>query len=304
MPDRKFGAVNFAAFNIADPDRRYASIEAYRGPTSYTCYMRFMTRPNQPTRIQERMRIRHDGIVSIGNDGTPVDANNFTRLIIGSNLSGVLDLGSNRTTGNLGGVEFFNYAITATDKRVAAVGATVGTDAGYASGHLTFYTRASGQTTLTSERMRITETGNVGIGMTAPMRLLQLGSDSAAKPTTGTWEILSDERTKRNVRNFEGGLSVIRELQPQVAEYNGKARTPDGGRVVSLDPAKLRKLVPAAVSAMRTKLDDTDIEETNILTVNYHEVIYHMLLSIQQLDVKLQTLIDLAVPKQHKEKFQ
>ena len=40
--------------------------------------------------------------------------------------------------------------------------------------------------------------GNVGIGMTNPGYQLQLSSDSAAKPSSNTWTISSDERLKEN----------------------------------------------------------------------------------------------------------
>jgi hypothetical protein len=42
--------------------------------------------------------------------------------------------------------------------------------------------------------------GNVGIGTTAPAYKLQLDTDSAAKPSTNTWTIASDERLKTNIQ--------------------------------------------------------------------------------------------------------
>ena len=41
--------------------------------------------------------------------------------------------------------------------------------------------------------------GQVGIGLTNQTYLLQLGSDSAAKPSTNTWTVASDVRLKENV---------------------------------------------------------------------------------------------------------
>ena len=130
--------------------------------------------------------------------------------------------------------------------------------------------------------------GLVGIGMTNPTYLLQLPTDSAAKPTTNTWSVPSDMRLKRNVQPFEGGINVIRALDPIIGEYNGKGGTPEGGRVVSLDAARLREILPHAVSSSRAKLDPEDAEETDILGVNTHEIFYHMLRAIQQLDRELE----------------
>lgn len=49
------------------------------------------------------------------------------------------------------------------------------------------------------ERMRIDSSGNVGIGTTSPSYQFQLSTDSAAKPSTNTWTISSDERLKQNI---------------------------------------------------------------------------------------------------------
>jgi hypothetical protein len=138
-----------------------------------------------------------------------------------------------------------------------------------------------------SGRLFVLPNGNVGIGTGSITHQLELSLDSAAKPTTNTWTITSDMRTKRNVKHFEGGMEIIRKLQPVVSEYNGKAGTPEGGRVVSLDPVKLREVVPHAVSSVKMKLSADDEEETDVLGVNNHEVIYHMLLAIQQIDKHL-----------------
>jgi hypothetical protein len=50
-----------------------------------------------------------------------------------------------------------------------------------------------------TDRVYITSTGNVGIGTTAPGYQLQLSQDSAAKPSTNTWTVVSDERLKKDV---------------------------------------------------------------------------------------------------------
>lgn len=47
-------------------------------------------------------------------------------------------------------------------------------------------------------RLVITASGNVGIGVT-PTYQLQLSTDSAAKPSTNTWTVASDERLKTNI---------------------------------------------------------------------------------------------------------
>jgi len=63
----------------------------------------------------------------------------------------------------------------------------------YSANQHVFYTAGSA-----TERMRINTAGFVGIG-TNPGYLLHLSTDSAAKPSTNTWTISSDERLKENI---------------------------------------------------------------------------------------------------------
>jgi len=52
--------------------------------------------------------------------------------------------------------------------------------------------------TANTERARFTSTG-LGIGTTSPAHQLQLSTDSAGKPSTNTWTIVSDERIKEEI---------------------------------------------------------------------------------------------------------
>ena len=141
----------------------------------------------------------------------------------------------------------------------------------------------------TANPLQVLNNGNMGLSIT-PTHRFQLDIDDAAKPTTNTWTITSDIRTKRNTRPLEGGLSVIRALEPIESEYNGHALTPEGSRVVSFDPEKLSKILPSAVSSVRGKLRREDLEETDIKGVNIHEVIFHLILAVQQQEERIEAL--------------
>ena len=60
----------------------------------------------------------------------------------------------------------------------------------------------------------ITSAGNLGIGNMSPTYQLQLATDSAAKPSTNTWTISSDERIKENIElaNIDICFDVIKNL--------------------------------------------------------------------------------------------
>jgi hypothetical protein len=124
----------------------------------------------------------------------------------------------------------------------------------------------------------------VGLGgTTGPAYLLHLNADSAAKPSTSTWTIASDVRLKRNARPLAGGLAIIRALEVLEAEYNGEDSTPKGGRVVSFDAAKVRALVPHAVTSHKGRIAR---ERTDVLDLNIHEILMHLVLAVQQLAAK------------------
>jgi len=200
----------------------------------------------------------------------------------GDPAAGAITLQDSGGGGGNGGLILFGAA----EGLFAGIKAYLASGSGPA-GDLIFMTRTTSGNLV--ERMRVGYGGNVGIGMDASY-LLQLSSDSAAKPGTNTWTIASDIRMKRNVHRFQGDINVIRRLNPIAAEYNGKGGTPEGARVVSFDAAELREIVPQAVSSVRGKLHPDDAEETELLGVNTHEIFYHMLRAIQYLDREVQEL--------------
>ncbi|HEV8500433.1 MAG TPA: tail fiber domain-containing protein [Casimicrobiaceae bacterium] len=133
------------------------------------------------------------------------------------------------------------------------------------------------------EVMRVTEGSCVGIMTATPTYSLEIGTDLALKASTSTWQVASDLRLKRNVRNLKGGLDVIRRLRPVEAEYNGLAGTKDGQRVVSFIADEVRDVVPHAVGSSRRRLRKDDEDETDVLDLNIHEILMHAILAIQQL---------------------
>jgi hypothetical protein len=225
--------------------------------------------------FSERLRISTTGQLGIGtaSPGCALDiANGSMRITANSAVTAATGM-------------VLDCAPAAGNGRILCYGPNATTFGGFQI----FLSHSDGSGTFTP--FNINSGGNLGLGAgVSQTHLLELVADSAAKPTTNTWTITSDIRTKRNVKLFEGGMEIIRILQPIVSEYNGKAGTPEGGRVVSLDPAKLRELVPHAVSSTRMKLTADDAEETDVLGVNTHELFYHMLVAIQQIERRIAQL--------------
>jgi len=141
-------------------------------------------------------------------------------------------------------------------------------------------------------RMVVTSVGNVGIGVTNPGAQLDLSTDSARKLSTTTWATGSDFRIKQNIRNLEGGLSVINQLRPIEAELNGLGGTIAGTRTVSLIAQEAMRVLPHTVTVCRRKLYESDLEDTDLLDFNPHEILFHLILAVQQLAVQLAKKLD------------
>lgn len=93
----------------------------------------------------------------------------------------------------------------------------------------------------------------------------------------------SDLRLKRNVRPLQGGLPIIDQLRVIEAEYNGLGGTRDGERTVGVIAQELAKILPGCVVPVRGRLQIGDVEETELLHINTHELLFQLVLAVQQL---------------------
>ena len=142
-----------------------------------------------------------------------------------------------------------------------------------------------------SERMRITSTGNVGIGLTAPAYQLQLSTDSAAKPSTNTWTIASDARIKTETGEYTKGLDAVLSLRPVTYRYNGKAGMVDDGEdKISIIAQEAITAFPECVGSYMTKLEEDDEEETEVLNWNGHALTFALVNAIKELTARIETL--------------
>ncbi len=106
--------------------------------------------------------------------------------------------------------------------------------------------------------------GNVGIGTTAPSYQLQLSLNSAAKPTSNAWTVVSDIRLKEDIKPFTDGLNVINQLNPITYKLNGKAGLTKGETGISIIANDVKDIIPYAVSTYKAKLEPTDVQETEL----------------------------------------
>jgi len=90
---------------------------------------------------------------------------------------------------------------------------------------------------------------------------LHIQGDAFKSEGGDMWNVLSDKRLKRNIKKYEGGLDLIKKLNPVTYEYNGKAGTKAGQKHIGVVAQELQKVAPEMVSSFRvTTADDGGIE--------------------------------------------
>ena len=137
---------------------------------------------------------------------------------------------------------------------------------GIEDGYLQFQTKGGPALPHTLKtHMTIDQDGNVGIGTTTPNYQLELSTDSAAKPTSGAWTIVSDKRLKKDIEPFNDGLNVLMKINPVKYRLNGKAGTPKDKEGISVIAQKMKDIAPYTVNSYKAKLNSTDKEETELL---------------------------------------
>jgi hypothetical protein len=145
----------------------------------------------------------------------------------------------------------------------------------------------TGQSGTPDARMVITFGGAVGINVTTPTHILQLGTDDAFKPGTTTWGVTSDIRTKRNIAPYAEGLETLLKLRPTSFEYNGEAGMPDGMKAVGLVAQDVAEIIPDCVRRTSGVIAG---EETEVLGLQLSNLTFMLLNALRQIDERLRRL--------------
>jgi len=134
------------------------------------------------------------------------------------------------------------------------------------------------------------EGGNVGIGTSAPAYQLQLSSNSAAKPSSSLWTVVSDSRVKENIRDYTTGLEAILKIEPKLYDYNGKAgfeKTKDNIGIIAQD---MQDIMPETIKTYNTKLNEDDTEDTELLNFDGHAVTFALINAVKDLKAEIEEL--------------
>lgn len=221
------------------------------------------------TNGSERLRVNNAGDVGIGTTSPqfPLSvesfqiASNFT-----SNFNSVVaqfrsNLGNNLSTigfGNLGSTNDFNVRIGSNDN------------------DFVLYTS-------NTERMRVRTGGNIGINTSTPSALLSVNGN-ANKPGGGNWGTFSDQRVKKNINDYNKGLTEILAIHPVTFEYNGIGFDADGKTYVGVIAQEIEKVLPTTVTKTEYK------EFKDLRQYDGSELTYTLINAIKELKAEIESL--------------
>jgi len=132
-----------------------------------------------------------------------------------------------------------------------------------------------------TELLRVTNAGNVGIGTAAPDQKLSVNGD-ADKTGGNTWLAFSDERLKDIKGRFNLGLKAVMQLQPIRYEYlkNNALGLKSEGEHIGFGAQAVQKIIPEAVTK----------NSQGYLMVNGDPIIWSMLNAIKEQQKEIEQL--------------
>lgn len=130
---------------------------------------------------------------------------------------------------------------------------------------------------------------NIG-GAAATAGALLLVNGNAAKPGGGSWIATSDVRLKTDVSDFTDGLEELKKLKPVNYRYNGKAGTNSKSVFVGLIAQDVQPVLPYMVDRTMGRLEETDQQDTELLTLDTSALTFVLVNAIKELDSRLEKL--------------
>ena len=120
---------------------------------------------------------------------------------------------------------------------------------------------------------------------------LNLTANSAAKPSTNTWTVTSDERVKTNINPYTKGLETILAINPVTYDYNGKAGfDPTSTGNIGIIAQDVLNIIPESINTYQAKLNEENEEKTELYNFDSHALTFILINAIKQLNVEIELL--------------
>lgn len=131
-------------------------------------------------------------------------------------------------------------------------------------------------------------TNNLAIGnVSSQAYTLQLAADSAGKPTSSSWTIVSDARVKEVTGSYQRGLADVVALTPKKYRLNGKHGSVDDGKEhVSIIAQEAQDIWPEMIGAFPCQETDPETGETiqlELLNLNTNDLQWGLVNAIKEL---------------------
>ena len=121
----------------------------------------------------------------------------------------------------------------------------------------------------------------------SPAYALQLSTDSAGKPTSSSWTIVSDARVKEVTGTYERGLADVVALEPKKYRLNGKHGSVDDGKEhVSIIAQDAQDTWPEMIGAFPHQETDPETGETvqiDLLNLNTNDLQWGLVNAVKEL---------------------
>ena len=145
-----------------------------------------------------------------------------------------------------------------------------------------------------NEGIKITDDGKVGLN-TTPSYELQLSSNSAAKPISSVWTVVSDQRVKTDVSTIENALDKIDSLRPVKFKYTESYCDCTAGVTSDTDyynfiAQEVEEHFPEAVINSGHDLKDHDTHEViveDVKSLDNHIINVYLVAAVKELKAEL-----------------
>ena len=150
---------------------------------------------------------------------------------------------------------------------------------------------------LQSSGIRINNDGKVGINVASPTHELQLSTNSAGKPVSSVWSVVSDSRVKQDITTISGALDKINALRPVKFKYthdycncDHSGNIDDDTYYYNFIAQEVETHLPEAVTTTNIDVHDHDTDEVlveNIKTLDAHIINVYLVSAIKELKAEL-----------------